>query len=155
MLRTLNKHKYIYQAICKNSPGYLVKIPFKGKTIQKWFLTKTYKSKTSALSAAIEWRDETCEKSGRKEYGIAWTKGSGMYGHAGIHKYIVYRRRRLRNGKVKRYSSKIIKVTGAKINGRLQEKKLYLSKYNSLKQAFEEALIIRKQFIKEMNQKTE
>ena len=96
MLRTLNKHKYIYQAICKNSPGYLVKIPFKGKTIQKWFLTKTYKSEASALSVAIEWRDKICEESGRNEYGKAWTIGSGLYGHAGIHKYKIYRNSKLR-----------------------------------------------------------
>jgi len=155
MRRTLNKHKYIYQAVCKNSPGYLVKIPFKAKTIQKWFLTKTYKSEASALSAAIKWRDETCEKSGRNEYGKAWTIGSGLHGYAGIHKYKIYRNSKLSSGKIKRYSSNIIQVTGTRINGRLQIKRLYLSCYNNLKDAFEEALIIRKQFIKEMNQKTE
>jgi len=67
----------------------------------------------------------------------------------------VSRNSKLRSGKIKRYSSNILLVTGTRINGRLQIKRLYLSSYNNLKDAFEEALIIRKLFIKEMNQKTE
>ncbi len=151
MSRILNKHKYIYQAVCKNSPGYLVKIPYKGKTIQKWFLTKTYKSEEQAINAAIEWRDKKCEETGRNEYGKAKTIGNGLYGYAGIHKYMTYRNRKLSNGKIKRYSSKVILITGARINGHLRMKRLYLSKYKNMKEAFKEALKIRKQFIKEMN----
>ena len=67
----------------------------------------------------------------------------------------VSRNSKLRSGKIKRYSSNILLVTGTRINGRLQIKRLYLSSYNNLKDAFEETLIIRKQFIKEMNRKTE
>lgn len=151
MYRLINKHKYIYQSKCKDSPGYLVKVPIKRGVIQKWFLFKTYGGSRIALKYAIEWRDKISLETGRTFLGKAKSVGKGMYGLAGIILYTEKRKKILKNGNAKKYSRKVIKVTGARINGKLQLKKISLLKYNSIDEAFQDALKIRLEFIRIMN----
>jgi len=152
MHRTLNKHKYIYKAVCKDSPGFLVKVPDKGSVIQQWFLFSTHGGEDITLNEAIKWRDKICKQTNRDFWGKANSIGKGMYGLAGIILTTEKRKRLLKNGNLKIYSSPIIRITGARINGKLQYKKIYLSTFNSLDEAFQTALLIRNNFIKQMNQ---
>lgn len=153
MRRKLNQHQYIYKAVCKDSPGYLVKVPYKREVIQKWFLFKTHGGSTKALASAINWRDEMSLQTGRTFLGKAKSVGRGMYGVAGIVRSTDKWKKKLKNGKIRKYSREIIKITGARINGKIQLKKLSLKKYDSIEDAFQDALKIRNQFINEMNQK--
>ncbi len=151
MNRRINKHKYIYEATCKTSVGFLVKIPFKKTVIQKWFLNNTNGGKRKALNAAKVWRDETMISSGKSKYGKANSVGKGLYGNAGIVQYTDRWKKRLKNGKLKHYKREIIKVTGARLNGKLQCKKLNLSWYDTFDDAYMDAVKIREEFIRIMN----
>jgi hypothetical protein len=131
----------------KHSPGWLVRVSFKGELHQKFFPNHDYPSPRAALRAALRWRNATEREIGkpRTDRTVVSVNPKNKTGVIGIR---LTTKPSQRSGKGKR-RSRVYDVTWCPEPGVMRRTSVSIEKYGK-KEAFRRALAIRQKAELEM-----
>jgi hypothetical protein len=131
----------------KSSPGWFVRVAFRGEIVQKFFSDTNYHSPRAALLDAIEWRNDTEKVLGkpRTDRVVVGMSQRNQTGVIGIRRN---KKASQRPGMGKRMS-RVYEVTWCPEPGVVRRTSVSIEKYGE-KEAFRRALAIREMAEREM-----